>query len=128
MSQSDGAESNPLLLVISTFPSSEVAGEVAYSLVGERLCACVNLVRGMRSIYWWKGKVEATDEVLAVIKTPSSRHAELVARLTELHPYACPEVVTVRPSDVNADYLSWVIKEASEGAASDGESPYEPPQ
>lgn len=107
------AESDALLLVLSTFPSTEVAGEVAYSLVGERLCACVNLLRGMRSVYWWKDKVEVTDEVLAIIKTPAARHAELVARLTELHPYACPEVVTVRPSDVNADYLAWVLKEAS---------------
>ncbi len=41
----------------STFPGPDQAAEVARTLVEERLCACVNLVPAIRSIYRWQGAV-----------------------------------------------------------------------
>ena len=42
------------IVVFSTAPDAEVAGELAKTLVGNRLAACVNIVDGLRSIYWWR--------------------------------------------------------------------------
>jgi periplasmic divalent cation tolerance protein len=33
----------------------------------ERLAACVNIVKGIRSLYRWKGAIEDEGEVLMVV-------------------------------------------------------------
>lgn len=98
-------------MVLCTFPNADDAGETAQILVGENLCACVNLLRDVRSIYRWNGQVVNGGEVLCLIKTQKARHADLLARLTELHPYDVPELVTLNPTHVNEPYLRWVLAE-----------------
>lgn len=100
-----------LLIVLSTFPNAEDAGTAAHALVEESLCACVNILPGVRSIYRWGNQVANNGEVLCLIKTQRARHAELLARLAELHPYDVPELVTLEARDVNDPYLRWVLQE-----------------
>ena len=97
-----------MLVVFSTFPSPEVAAEVARTLVTERLCACANLVPAVRSIYAWEGKVCDETETLAILKTTVARLAALTARLAELHPYDVPEAIAVPVTGGHAPYLAWV--------------------
>jgi len=97
-----------VLVVFSTFPSPEVAAEVARTLVTERLCACANLVPAVRSIYAWEGKVCDETETLAILKTTVARLAALTARLAELHPYDVPEAIAVPVTGGHAPYLAWV--------------------
>jgi periplasmic divalent cation tolerance protein len=99
-----------LVVVMCAFPNIEDAGEAAHILVSDDLAACVNIVRDVRSIYRWN-----SSEVLCFIKTQKSRHAELLERLKELHPYEVPELVTLEPSHVNDSYLRWVIDETTPG-------------
>ncbi len=72
----------------------------------------------MRSIYKWKGEVVNNTEVLCLLKTQRTRHAALLARLAELHPYEVPEMVTLAASHVNEPYLNWVVAETAENGAS----------
>lgn len=97
-------------VVLSTFPSPEKAAEVARLLVGERLCACANLVPNVRSIYVWKDEVCDDQEVLAVIKTTAGRCEALAARIVELHPYEVPEVIALPILGGHAPYLAWVAE------------------
>ena len=97
-----------MLVVFSTFPSPEVAAEVARTLVTERLCACANLVPAVRSIYAWEGKLCDETETLAILKTTVARLAALTARLAELHPYDVPEAIAVPVTGGHAPYLAWV--------------------
>lgn len=94
-------------VVLSTFPNADVASRVARTLVEERLCACVNLVPAIRSIYVWDGKVCDEAEVLAVLKTTTDRGAALKARLLALHPYDVPEVLEL-DATASEHYLAWV--------------------
>lgn len=105
------ASSNQLIVVITTFPNIEDAGRVAHSLVGEGLCACVNLVPQLRSIYKWKGEIVTNAEVLGIIKTTAAAHDALTARLRELHGYEVPEIVSIAADAVNEGYLRWVMEE-----------------
>ncbi len=98
----------PLLVVLSTFPDAAAAHAVAENLVSERLAACVNVLPGVESIYRWQGKVETSQEVLAVIKTTADRYPELEKRLRELHPYEVPEIVALPAAAVAESYLAWV--------------------
>ncbi len=97
-----------VLVVLSTFPSVEIAAPIARQLVEEQLAACVNLVPGVRSIYRWDGAVSDDAEVLALIKTTSPRFDALRARLLALHPYEVPEVLALPVTSGAAAYLAWV--------------------
>lgn len=97
-----------VVVVLCTLPSPEVAAEVARAVVGERLAACVNLVPAVRSIYRWEGAVEDATETLAIIKTTAEGYAALAARVTELHPYAVPELLALPVAAGHAPYLAWV--------------------
>jgi periplasmic divalent cation tolerance protein len=111
MSTTPVSPASDLLIVLSTFPNSDDAGTAAHTLVEESLCACVNVLPGVRSVYRWGNQVANNGEVLCLIKTTRARHAELLSRLVELHPYDVPELVTLVASDVNDPYLSWVLQE-----------------
>lgn len=95
-------------LVLSTLPNADVAATIARTLVDERLCACVNIVPGLRSIYRWQGTVQDEAEVLALIKTTTDRYEALAARLRALHPYEVPEILALDVAAGAASYLAWV--------------------
>lgn len=96
------------MVVLSTAPDEAVAAQLARALVEGKLAACVNIVGGMRSLYWWDGALHDDAEVLLLCKTDGERLDELTRTLTELHPYDCPEVVALPVAGGNAAYLSWI--------------------
>ena len=96
------------LLVYMTAPSAEVAADIARAVVGERLAACGNLLPGVRSIYRWKGEICDDPEVLVLFKTTRATFERLRARIVELHPYECPEVIAADIVHGHAPYLEWV--------------------
>ena len=48
--------------------------KIATGLIEGKLAACVNMIPGVESMYWWEGKVETDNELLLMIKT--CRHTE----------------------------------------------------
>jgi periplasmic divalent cation tolerance protein len=99
-------------VVLSTFPDPDKAAEVARVLVEERLCACVNLVPAIRSIYRWQGAISDDAETLALIKTTADRLDGLRARIDALHPYEVPEVLEIAVASGAASYLAWVVEQS----------------
>jgi len=99
-----------LLLVFSTFPDTQTAQAIGKTLVEEKLAACVNLIPGIESIYRWQGKVEAANEVMALIKTTIGQYQQLETRVKALHPYQVPEIVSVSPVGGLPDYLNWAVQ------------------
>lgn len=89
-------------------PGQPAAADLARQLVGERLCACVNLVPGVQSLFWWQGAVDSADEVLLIAKTTAGVAPRLQARIAELHPYAVPEVLLLPAVGGLPAYLDWI--------------------
>jgi periplasmic divalent cation tolerance protein len=104
-----------LSIVLVTAPSPEVAQQLAYGLVTERLAACVNVVPGVTSIYTWEGKVEQAEEALMIIKTRSSGYAALEEYVRLHHPYDTPEIVEISAGRVTPKYWQWVMNETTRG-------------
>ncbi len=100
----------PVMVVLSTAPDQETAAKLAAVVIERRLAACVNIVPGVRSLYWWEGALQDDAEVLMICKTDADRLDELSAVLTDEHPYDCPEVVALPVAGGSAGYLSWVIE------------------
>jgi len=97
-------------LVVCTFPSEQEAVRIARAVVGESLAACVNIIPGARSIYRWQGKLCDDAEVVALLKTTAARFDALRARVVELHPYDCPEVIALPIDAGHPAYLDWVVQ------------------
>ena len=97
-----------VIVVFSTFPSEDKAVDIARTLVSEQLCACVNLVPPVRSIYRWQNEICDERETLAIIKTTRERFAALKQRLITLHPYEVPEVIALPVEAGHEPYLDWV--------------------
>src|SRR5690349_19320839 len=95
-------------LIISTAGSRDEASGIAKALVEESLAACVNVTGPIHSVYRWQGKVESAEEFLMLIKTTSSKSADAIARLRELHSYELPESIALEIDGGSADYLRWI--------------------
>ena len=102
---------NTGVIIVSTFPSEELALRVAHLVVSAKLCACVNFTK-IRSIYSWHGKVEDQHEFIVLFKTTSKSAKKLKAEIVKLHPYEVPEIVELKMSDVSKPYLSWLAEES----------------
>src|SRR4051794_26029159 len=76
---------NSSIVVLCTCKDGNEAQRIAEALVESRLAACVNMLRGIQSIYRWQGAVETAHEVLLLIKSTTERFDEVRARITELH-------------------------------------------
>ena len=82
--------------------------QLANVLIDEGLAACVNIVPGLTSVYKWQGKKETGSEVLLIIKTRSDCYAQLESRITSLHPYELPEIISVPIENGLKTYLDWI--------------------
>lgn len=102
-----------LFVALSTVPSAKVGRRIAKALVSEGICACVNVVPGLRSIYRWRGKLCDDREQLLILKLPGARLKALGKRLPELHPYDVPELVVLPVVGGHGAYLRWVADVAS---------------
>jgi len=98
------------MVVLSTAPDEAVAARLAGALVEGKLAACVNIVGGVRSVYWWEGALQDDTEVLLICKTDALRLDDLTRTLTELHPYDCPEVVALPVAGGADEYLGWITR------------------
>lgn len=98
---------DPIVVFITASNEGEAA-RIARTLVEERLAGCVNIVRGIRSIYSWQGKVEDEPEVLMIAKTGTALFESLSKRVKELHSYTVPEIIALPIADGSEDYLAWL--------------------
>lgn len=98
-------------LVYMTCETREEAERIGAALVEERLVACVNLLEGMRSMYWWQGRVETAQEVVLISKTRTDLVEVLTERVNALHSYDVPCVVSMALEGGNPDFLQWIHDE-----------------
>ncbi|MFQ3574247.1 MAG: divalent-cation tolerance protein CutA, partial [Thermodesulfovibrionales bacterium] len=83
------------IVVYITAPNEQEAVSIAKTLVQERLCGCVNIVKDIRSIYSWQGKIEDDKEVLMIAKTKEGLFEPLSERVKSLHSYTVPEIIAM---------------------------------
>ena len=96
------------IIVFITASGEDEAAKIAHSIVEARLAGCVNIIRNIRSIYSWKGKVEDEAEVLMVVKTKKALFEPLADKVRELHSYTVPEIIAIPISEGSRDYLQWL--------------------
>ena len=98
-------------VVYTVCSSDEEAKSIGKTLVEERLCACVNIIPGVQSIYHWEGKIVEDKEAVLIIKSVKGSFDGLAKRVLELHSYDVPAIFSLESNNVGAKYLNWIKKE-----------------
>jgi periplasmic divalent cation tolerance protein len=99
------------LLVYTTYPSIVEAERAGRSIVEQRLAACVNILPGMVSHYWWQGAIERGEEVVMIIKTRASLAERVGAAVKASHSYVTPAIMVLPVEHVDPAYLDWLMAE-----------------
>jgi len=100
------------VLVYTTWASIVEAEQAGRALVEKRLAACVNILPGMISHYWWEGKLERAEESVMLVKTRASLAEAVRKAIKDLHSYETPAIMVLPVESVDADYYRWILEEA----------------
>jgi len=99
------------VLVYTTWPSVVEAEAAGRQIAERRLAACVNILPGAISHYWWQGKLERAEEVVMIVKTRASLGEAVRAAVKETHPYETAAIMVLPAESVDPDYHAWIIAE-----------------
>jgi periplasmic divalent cation tolerance protein len=91
-----------------TCSSRTEARKVARTILKKKLAACVNIIGGLESHYWWQGKLETARECLLLIKTTRARVSSVASAVKAAHSYEVPEVIFLPVVAGERRYLNWL--------------------
>ena len=94
--------------VLTTTEKKEDLENIATIIVEKRLAACVKIFGPIFSRYWWKDKVETSNEWICFIKTKKELFHEVEETIKKNHPYETPEIIAIPIIDVSENYLEWL--------------------
>ena len=100
-------------VILITAPGPAEAQRLSRRLLEQRKAACVNIISGVDSLFWWQGKLDSARESLMVVKTRASLVPEVVSLVKKEHGYDIPEVIALPVIGGNPDYLQWIDKEVN---------------
>ena len=101
------------VFVYTTWPTTVEAEAAGRALVERRLAACVNILPGMVSHYWWQGKIERAEEAVAIFKTRASLAQAVGAAVKAVHGYTTPSIMVLPVESADPEYQKWIVKETS---------------
>lgn len=102
---------NEFIQVFTTVETREDADRMASEVVRKRMAACAQILGPIRSLYWWKGKVEEAGEWLCVLKTRKDLFPRLEKEIKSLHRYDVPEIIALPIVAGSEAYLKWIEEE-----------------
>ncbi len=97
-------------LLITAADAAE-AQRITEALINQRKAACVNIIPGVNSLFWWQDKLESAQESLLIVKTKAALIPEIIDMVKEMHNYDVPEIIALPIIKGNPDYLKWIGKE-----------------
>ncbi len=100
-------------IALVTVPNRETAERLAHACLTQHLVACANIIPGVESMYWWKGKIESDQELLILFKTSTQNLASLKSLILQEHPYDVPEFIHIPIQGGSSDYLGWILTECT---------------
>jgi len=98
------------IVILITAPDTEVANRLARILTDSKKAACVNILPGLKSLYWWQGKLNEENEALLLVKTKAELFDDIAALVKKSHPYQVPEIIALPIVAGNPEYLTWITE------------------
>ncbi len=104
----DSGLNQQFLIFYVTAPTRSEAEHIARTLVEKKCAACISLVPQVDSFYWWKGVVEAAEEVMLIGKSTIDKKDEIIEVIRSVHSYEVPEIIFVPLFAGHEPYLKWI--------------------
>lgn len=98
------------ILIMVTCASKEEARKISGRLLAKRLVACANIMPGVESRFWWKGKLDSAAELLLTMKTVRSNFKKIEKEIKRVHSYEVPEIIALPIVLASRDYLDWISR------------------
>ena len=98
-------------IILVTAPNKKEARRIARHLISQRLAACVNILPGVDSLFWWQGKIDKAKENILIIKSKKSLISKLISEIKKIHSYKVPEIIALEINAGLSDYLDWIESE-----------------
>lgn len=95
-------------VIFTTCGSEETALTIAAALVDQGFAACVNILPGIKSYYYYKGGTCLDEEVLLMIKTTKDEFDHVSEVITDLHTYEVPEILMLPVEAGSPAFLDWI--------------------
>jgi len=105
-------ENTSYSIVTTTVEKEELALKLAGLITSSRLAACVQFWP-IRSVYWWKGKMESGAEFILHCKTRTTLVPQLQEFIHSHHAYETPEIIVTPILDGHPPYLAWIEQETT---------------
>lgn len=99
------------IVVFVTAKAIPEGRKIAQAVLKQRLAACVNIVPGVESHFWWDGKLDSSQEVLLIMKTRKTLFTKLAKAVKASHSYNVPEIIALPLQAGDKPYLDWIRKE-----------------
>ena len=96
------------VVILVTCANKREARRIARDLVKLKLVACVNIVEGIKSIFWWQKSINSASEMLLIAKSKKSLMLEVIKQVKSLHSYQTPEIIALPIVGGNQDYINWI--------------------
>lgn len=96
-------------IIYITCKDEEEAVKISKHLLNKRLIACSNMYP-IKSMYWWKGKIEDNKEFVIMAKTLGKNYKTIKKEIKKLHSYDIPCILKI-DAEANEDYQKWVDNE-----------------
>uniref|UniRef100_A0A8C6ZLZ5 CutA divalent cation tolerance homolog n=1 Tax=Nothoprocta perdicaria TaxID=30464 RepID=A0A8C6ZLZ5_NOTPE len=74
--------------------NEQIAKDIARAIMDKKLAACVNILPKTSTLYFWKGEIEESTEILLVS--------------VSIHPFEIPEIISLPIDQGNPLYFKWL--------------------
>ena len=95
------------VIALTTCPV-DISRKLARLLVEKQVCACVNIIPRVMSIYHWKDEIIEDEESILLMKTEANQKEDLWETLRKEHPYEVPEFIIIPIIWGSKEYLDWI--------------------
>lgn len=96
------------IMILSTFPDEQEAEKMACELIKEKLVACCQCIKGVRSMYMFENQLCDEQEVLLIMKTKAILFDTVRDFIKKKHSYKVPEIISFSIANGDVDYLQWI--------------------
>lgn len=103
--------SRHFILVYVTTKDRDEARKIANAVMTQKLAACANITPSIESVYWWKGKLESTQEALLTFKTRAQHWPMIQSVIKKNHSYDIPCILSFPFEDGEKNFLAWITNQ-----------------
>ena len=99
---------NHYIMIFMTAANKDEAEKIVQTLLQKKLIACANVIKSVKSHFFWKGTIDQGEECLVIMKSRMDLFEQIAEHVKGLHSYEVPEVLALPIVAGSEAYLRWM--------------------